>query len=409
MREQILIFDADAIGMIAAIRSLGRGGYRPHAVSSKPDALGFKSRFAYRTGVHPDYSEAEFIHWLRDYVREHSIRGIVCDEAVLTAIHDHYDEFSHLIPDSIANEAVRRRCLSKARVFTHLMSEPDTAANMPRSGVIERGAGIDSLLTADSSKQIHYLKPDREFARNPGQPPRVVRVNPSDNLEDSARSCLDQYNTVLWQRHVPGQQVGVSFWLRGGEILAENMVLGLHMYPFRAGSMSHRTTWWHDKILADAKLKIRSLQWNGVAMLEYKWDPATDEFWFIELNPRFWAYLHLDISSGRDFPLWQMDTHFGQPAGRALGPPTVPRAMRYAPGEVIHLASRLMAKDLKFSEKLRSFVEYFRLGLSPAVKEDHWFAGDRYLYLRGWARFLRSLPSRISKNLRNASYVGARP
>jgi predicted ATP-grasp superfamily ATP-dependent carboligase len=408
MREQILIFDANSIGMIAAIRSLGRGGYRPHAVSSRPDALGFKSRFAYRASVHPDYSAAGFIHWLREYVEEYSIRGIVCDEAMLTVIHDHYDEFSHLIPDPVA-EDVRRRCLSKARVFTHLSQERATAVNMPRSGVIECGAGIELLLTQCSAEAIHYLKPDREFARSPGQLPRVVRVNPTEDLEHATRSCLDLYTAVLWQRHVPGQQVGVSFWLHGGEILAENMVLGLHMYPFRAGSMSHRTTWWHDRIMADAKLKIRSLQWTGVAMLEYKWDPATDEFWFIELNPRIWAYLHLDISCGRDFPRWQMDTHLGLQAVRALGPPTLPRAMRYAPGEVIHLASRLVARDLKFSEKLRSFIEYFRLGLNPAVKEDHWFAGDRYLYFRGWARFLRDLPSKVLKNLRNTSYVGERP
>ena len=40
-------------------------------------------------------------------------------------------------------------------------------------------------------------------------------------------------------------------------------------------------------------------------MVEYVWDEATDRFEIIEINPRFWQYLHLDLHAGADFPLMQ--------------------------------------------------------------------------------------------------------
>ena len=37
---------ADSLGAVAVIRSLGRAGYRVHAASTRSDALGFRSRYA---------------------------------------------------------------------------------------------------------------------------------------------------------------------------------------------------------------------------------------------------------------------------------------------------------------------------------------------------------------------------
>ena len=41
MNHEIIVLEADTLTMIAVMRSLGRAGYRPHALSAKTDALGF--------------------------------------------------------------------------------------------------------------------------------------------------------------------------------------------------------------------------------------------------------------------------------------------------------------------------------------------------------------------------------
>jgi predicted ATP-grasp superfamily ATP-dependent carboligase len=44
------------------------------------------------------------------------------------------------------------------------------------------------------------------------------------------------------------------------------------------------------------------LGWHGLAMCEFKVDPSTGKFWFIEINPRMWGSMPLAISAGAEFP-----------------------------------------------------------------------------------------------------------
>ncbi len=401
MNHEIMVVDSDALSMIAVLRSLGRARYKPHAVAARPDALGFKSRFTYKFAVHPDEGSATFVPWVREYVAVHPIRAIVCGEAFLHAIHDQYAEFAHLIPDTAPSE-IRQLCLSKTRVWKHLARDPATSKTLPESGVFDCAEAVASFTALRSETAVFYLKSDWGFAGAASEVPRVVRVIGTDTMQEVANSCLQDCSAVFWQRHVSGLQVGVSLWRHNGRIVAENMVRGLHTYPHHAGNMSLRATWWHDAILEDAKSKLVALNWDGVAMMEYIWNPETDEFWFIELNPRFWGYLHLDLSCNKDFPKWQMDAHFGN-ATEDLGPPKDARTMRYiVPGEVIYVASRCLDPQVSIVQKLKSIFEFVVLSFKPAAQADLWFRDDKFLYVRGWIRFFSDLPSRAAKIFHHA-------
>jgi predicted ATP-grasp superfamily ATP-dependent carboligase len=399
VNHEVIVFEADTLTMIAVLRSLGRAGYRPHSLSTKTDALGFKSRYAFRNTVHPDYESGEFVTWLRDYVASHPVRAIVPGESFLNLLGDDYAEFETLVPDSVAR-TIRERCLSKAHTWECLSSDTHAGRFMPRSGILDSQDSVVRLAASSEASSIHYLKPDWEFAKADHGRPKVVRVDGLDQLEQAGNECLAMYSKVHWQQHVGGLQVGVSLWRQGGKFLAENMVIGRHTYPHRAGNMSLRESWWHEGILADAKTKIEALDWTGVAMMEYVWNPEDDKFWFIEINPRYWGYLHLDLGCGKDFPRWQMDGYFGH-TSRSLGLPASPMTMRYvAPGEIIHVASRCMDRDVTTLQKLRSILEFLILGINPQVRADLWFAGDKRLYLYGWMRFFKELPEKLGKALR---------
>jgi len=57
----------------------------------------------------------------------------------------------------------------------------------------------------------------------------------------------------------------------------------------------------------DALAKIKAMKWQGVGMMEYRWDPTTDQFYFLEMNGRFWGSLHLALFAGVDFPALLLD------------------------------------------------------------------------------------------------------
>ena len=399
MNHEVIVLESDTLAMFAVMRSLGRAGYRPHALSSRTDALGFKSRYAFRHAVHPDYQGGAFVAWLRDYVASHPVRAIVPGESFLNLLGNDYSEFEALLPDSVSR-STRERCLSKAQVWECLSSAATAGKFMPRSGILDSAESVELFAESAPAHSIAYLKPDWEFAKAAHGRPRVVCINDPNSMHDAANQCLEMYSKVLCQQHVDGLQVGGSLWREGGEIRAENMVIGRHTYPHRGGSMSLRESWWHKGILDDSKKKLEALDWSGVAMMEFIWNPEDDEFWFIEINPRYWGYLHLDLACGKDFPRWQMDAHFGR-TSESLGPPAAPVTMRYvAPGEIIHVASRCMDRAVSSLRKLKSILEFMLLGVNPKIRADLWFAGDKRLYIFGWIRFFKELPAMLGKALR---------
>jgi predicted ATP-grasp superfamily ATP-dependent carboligase len=58
----------------------------------------------------------------------------------------------------------------------------------------------------------------------------------------------------------------------------------------------------HPDLMAKSIALLRELEWEGVAMVEYRYDPATGEAALMEVNGRFWGSLPLAYHAGASFP-----------------------------------------------------------------------------------------------------------
>ena len=74
-QHAVLVPDAQALGMIGVIRSLGKAGYLVHASSNERDALGLASNFTSKPAINPPYRDGCFIKWLRTYVIELNVES----------------------------------------------------------------------------------------------------------------------------------------------------------------------------------------------------------------------------------------------------------------------------------------------------------------------------------------------
>jgi hypothetical protein len=385
----VLVMEAQALGMIGVIRSLGRAGYCVHAASADADALGFVSRYTAASTHHPAYASPDFLPWLERYLGDHSIAAIVPSEGFLHAIAPIFERVRPLLPDANPSE-VWQCCLSKIATTRHLLANAETSTHLPPGGVITDETSLPDRQTLVQLCAPFYLKADMCVAKT-GQGAQVVCCPDPDSLLVAARRLLPDYPALLWQAHVPGEKVGVSLWRHDGVVQAENMVLSIHQRTHKVGMMSLRRTWWHERLLADAKQKLQALDWQGVAMMEYKWDAATDDFWFIEINARYWGYLHLDLFAGKDLPRLQLDGFFGQ-VQSDLGPARIACSCRDTwPGEWSYVLSRLRDPAVPITGKLRSLCGFALRFLHPTMKSDLLFPGDRALYWREFGRFLRGL------------------
>ena len=124
-------------------------------------------------------------------------------------------------------------------------------------------------------------------------------------------------------------------------------------------------------------------------MVEYKWDPSSDAFYFIELNPRFWAGLHLDLYAGVDYPRLLLDRHFGFPVEFPNRTQRTVTSRWTLPTDLGHMLSKMRDPLVPLGERMWAPLEFLLLFLAPNVRDDLRFPGDERLYWKQWRQLLR--------------------
>ena len=392
--KAVLVPEAHALGMLAALRSLGRAGYRVHAASPRADAIGFASRHCALRALCPPYDGAAYLDWLRGYLAEHNIGLIVPGGAFLLAVESCFEEFQPRLP--LAPErAVVYRALSKTEVYEAFQAAPAALKlldNHPASLVLARGASLPAERELAALGAALYLKAD---ARHGAAGADDLLLGPLDAVaaRDAAGEALTRYRKVLLQRCVSGRQAGVTLLMDAdGRVLAENSFLDVHDQPTRRGTMSLRRTWRHPDLVADAVRRLRHLRWQGAAMLEYRVRDGEGDggFDFIELNPRFWQSLHLDLLAGVDFPRLQMAWFQGMPLPSAAPAREVICGDLW-PGEISRMIEIWRSPRFGGSARLRETAAFLARLADWRVASDYAFPGDRAVYwhrvgqvLGGW-------------------------
>jgi predicted ATP-grasp superfamily ATP-dependent carboligase len=371
----VMVTDAQALGSLAVIRSLGRAGYPVIAVASSPSAIGLHSRYVARRLVAPPYRDPRFAEWLRQAIRAEGVRAIVPSEGCLHAIRPAFAEFQPLLPLP-ADESKVYASLSKFDFFRQIQ-ESGKAANVPPFALIGDGCAEPDDARLDALGQPIFAKFDAAYGRTGTEENLVVRLDDKRGLP----GLLRQYRRGVLQGYCPGIGVGAFFLRWRGQVLAQFMHRRIHEVPHTGGASSFRSAWWHAGILEDARRRLEEFDWEGVAMLEYRWDPQTDRFWLLELNARFWGSLHLALFAGVDFPRLLLDAFFDKPEACTWFRPGVSSRWTF-PREVEYVRSCMKDPSLPAWRRIWPVAEFFLLGLDPRVRSDLLYPGDRGLYMR---------------------------
>jgi biotin carboxylase len=220
-----------------------------------------------------------------------------------------------------------------------------------------------------------------------GGPGAVVRAQTAEEAVEALRKLGSSYSSVLVQGFVPGTRVVANFCIWKGEVVCRSMMVAKHENPHYGGVSTLRSVTWQDDLALDAEKKLRHLGLEGVAMMEYRRDLRTGRFYFIEINARYWLGLHVEIMSGIDIPLIQMDAFFD----RCISAPDPCRKatlVRYTiPGDIGYVLSLLKDKTISLKRKTWAVIEFILLCLAPRIKSDFNFPGDRKLYYLAFFRF----------------------
>jgi hypothetical protein len=282
---------------------------------------------------------------------------------------------------------VIERGASKAALFAR-MSET-SPANCPPFRLIDLDVSLPDRGALESLGQPLFLKLDGSEARAAGQD-AVEKFGDAGSALTRLASAARDYRRALVQGFVPGRGVGAFLLRWNGRIIARMMHMRLHEMPHTGGASSFRKSWWHDAIMADAEEKLAAMNWQGAAMVEYRWDPATDRFALMEMNLRFWGSLHLALYAGVDFPRLLADAFFGVVPSECVEARIGVRARNTIPFEIGYLVSLFRDRGVSVGRKIGAAVEAVALSVDPRVKNDLLFPGDRQLFYRRLVEFLRT-------------------
>jgi len=398
----VLVPQAGSLGSVGVIRSLGRVGYPVHACAESASALGLHSRFVRSARVQPPPATPEFIPWVRDTVRTLGIRAIVPSEFFLLGLRPALGEFQHLLP--FFDPSLLELAFSKADLVSALEGDP----HLPPSMVVE--GEVPSVEQLARLGGPLWLKADGVHG-DAGAPNRVLRVDGPAKARAELARWLPRYRRLLVQGHAPGVGVGVFLLMVNGHPRARFAHRRIHEVPHTGGVSSFRESVRFPEIEAHALSVLRRVGWNGVAMLEYRRDPASGDFRLLELNARFWGSLHLALAAGVDFPRLLLDSWLGaresEPGWRAGV-----RCRQTIPGELMHVWSVLRDDAVSRRDKLRTVSRFAALSLDPRIHSDLWFPGDRQLAVREAVRWGRETGTAVARRMRprlkQSLYAGAR-
>jgi len=379
MRLTVIVLGADSPIGLAVIRDLGRAGVKVIGVGWGRRAVGLHSRYCTVPVLRAKREDA-LIGQLREITEAHDAKFLlVVGESDIELVNRHRKALetfiTPLVPESRA--MARVNCKESAnRIAAEIgLKVPRTIQLPPGTDDKEIARAMVGLtfpvilkwsnpLDVTASLRRHGIDLEKcEYARDPVE----------------LRRLLEKYRPVgafpLIQEYCAGHGIGHFFLVRDGRILMEFQHERLQEIPPEGGVASlcrSLAPEKHAACLEKSRALVQALDWQGVAMVEYRYDPVKNDYWFMEVNGRFWGSLPLAITSGVPFA-WGLVKCCGLGEDPPAYAAVAGRMCRYFIPDAKRLA-RILFQPHQIRDPLKNFsrrkelFRFLRLYLDPRVR-----------------------------------------
>jgi protein-tyrosine-phosphatase/predicted ATP-grasp superfamily ATP-dependent carboligase len=149
----------------------------------------------------------------------------------------------------------------------------------------------------------------------------------------------------VFQAYVPGVGVGIELLMSDGQPLMAFAHRRIAEYPRTGGVSVLAVEEPLEPALLDASVSLlNQIGWNGVAMVEFRFDRETRSASLLEVNGRFWGSIALPIAAGVDFPFGAWSLAHGLPVEPPRRAPSRAR-LRWTAGVLLCLHDAARGRD----------------------------------------------------------------
>jgi protein-tyrosine-phosphatase/predicted ATP-grasp superfamily ATP-dependent carboligase len=365
----VLILGASPRITVPVARSLHRHGIPVEVATFQSEEPRLRSRAIRNFHRLPAKGQpAEFAAALLSLIREtQADMMLAAGDPSLAAMAEHYDQLAPLLHVGCPSPRVVERVLNKSLTL-------ETA----------RRCGIAAPLTCTvtTAAELETVGPKLRFplVAKPGQKggPSFHITYFHDLPALSAFLSNRQPGSVLLQEYCPGVGVGVEMLIRNGEPIATFQHRRLKESPCAGGVAVLAIAEAPDRKLAqDSLALLRELQWEGVAMVEFRVDQATGSAMLMEVNGRYWGSSSFPPRAGVDFPFYQWQLAHGEEP-RVAHDYAVGMRWRWTPGYIDRLHGVLAGSGASVETKRSRWRELADVprDLSPWVRDALWSWSD---------------------------------
>jgi predicted ATP-grasp superfamily ATP-dependent carboligase len=332
---RILVTDGDERAALAVTRSLGKAGHQVHVLSSSGRSLAGASRHAASEHTVPDPLRDPLgcVDAVAAQARQLSAEILIpVTEASLLAILPGRAASPSLIP--FPEIDTFRRASDKAEVAR---AAGGVGIRVPNQVVVPE-PGWSGGLPEDPDRSF-VLKPSRSVEG--GRKLGVTYSRGGGALAEAIGRLPAQAFPLLVQERILGHGAGIFLLTWEGRVHAVFGHRRIREKPPSGGvSVVRESARVEPALTAAATDLLRSLSWNGVAMVEFKVEDGTGTPFLMEINGRFWGSLQLAVDAGVDFPRILVDAARGVDPGPPAEYPEGVRC-RWLLGDFDQLLARL--------------------------------------------------------------------
>lgn len=367
--------DGETRPALAITRSLGSKGHRIIVGEKAQPSLAQTSRYCHESFTYPDPARdsAGFVETLVRRVRERDIDVVLPVTEITTAlVVENRREIERHSRIPFPQAATFNRAANKVEV---LALAEKLSIPIPTGVVLSRPG--ERPLWPEGLRFPVVIKPHRSRILVNGRwRPTSVTYAESENELNAILAAKDpsEYPLLLQQR-VIGPGVGVFMCYQRGKLVAQFSHRRLREKPPSGGvSVLSESAPVSPQAKRYAQALLDELRWEGVAMVEFKMDQASQTLKLMEINGRFWGSLQLAIDAGVDFPFLLLQTMADKPM-EPVGTYRIGVKSRWLMGDFDALLLRLFKRNEELhlppghAGKLLSILRFMKLWQKDTYNE----------------------------------------
>ncbi len=294
---------------LTGIRALAKRNIETILVYCDTKDLATASKYLKKSFLapHPEKQETGFINFLINLSDEYSGSIILpTDDEYLTSVSKFKEKLSQHFIVACNNFDVITKLINKSFIYDIANK---SGIPTPRNRVTN-----DNKVAIKFVNQIGFpclIKPSQSHIYFKLFGKKMAKVSDNDSLEKELVNAALQNLVVMIQEFIPGNDKdNYSYWgyRDNGSFYSEATAQKVRNDPPGTGSPRVQVTKYISELIPLARKILDALDYQGYANVEFKKDHRTNEYKFMEINPRINRCMLQAIAGGIDYP-WIIYNH----------------------------------------------------------------------------------------------------